>query len=171
MNPPQETFFTDFSDQAHVWIIPLQGTAENLHALLVQLRTLLMQWTSHGRPIQNEAILVFDRFLIVTGEIAGAAISGCGIDTLTHAVEKTAQRHHCRVLSSLLVYYRRLDGTVEAAARSDFQNMIMQGQVLQETGIFDPGIHTLGALRAGKFERPLSDSVYAQIFQIPSTAA
>ncbi len=170
MHLPRETILPDRSDQARLWAIPLEGTHTDLQNLLTQVQLFLEEWTSHGHTIQSSAALHSNRFLLIAGEIAGGTISGCGIDSLMNAVEEISENHHCRVLSSMFIYYRAEHGRVDFASRSQFRKMMAQDLISPETSIFNPGIHTLSTLRAGEFELPLCNSVYARIFRIPATA-
>lgn len=170
MKQHPDTLLPALSDQARLWVIPLQGTPEAMLNLYTQTQRFLEGWTSHGRAIQSSVTLNSNRFLLIGGEIAGCTISGCGIDTLMNALEELSEHHQCCILPSMSVYYRSEDGTVEYSSRSQFQEMITQGLVSAETSVFNLGIYTLDALRAGKFELPLSDSIYARIFQVPVPA-
>ena len=170
MHPSCETILPDRSDQARLWVIPLEGTHTDLQNLFAQVQLFLEKWTSHGRTIQSSAALYSDRFLLIAGEIAGGTISGCGIDALMNAVEEISKNHHCRILSSMFIYYRAEHGGIDFASRSQFRKMMAQDLVSPETNVFNPGIHTLNVLRAGEFELPLYNSVYARIFRIPATA-
>ena len=169
MSEPREMIFPSLSNEAHLWIIALDGKHTDIRDLLTQTQLFLEQWTSHGRPIRSEAMLKSNRFLLVAGEIPGSTISGCGVDALMHAVEEISAKKNCRILSPMLVFYRTEHGTVDYVSRNQAREMIHQGLISLETIVFNPGIYTLCALRTGEFEMPLSDSVYARIFRIPTT--
>ena len=171
MNLAQEGIWTDFSDQAPIWIIPLEGTSKDLDNVMARIHLFLPKWTSHGRAIQSKAAFIDNRFLVITGEIAGGGtISGCAIDNLIHTVEKITHDENCHMISPFLIHYRNINGGVECVQRSDFENMISQGKILPETKVFNSGIQTLKELRSGKFEQPLADSVYAEMFKVQRTA-
>ncbi len=169
MSLSREVIFPDLSDDAHLWVIALDGKQADLRKLLLQTQLFLEQWTSHGRPIQGAAMIKSDRFLLVAGEIPGGTISGCGIDALMHAVEEISANKDCPILSSMLIFYRTEHGAIHFASRSQFREQIRQGLITPATHVFNLGTCTLGALRTGEFERPLCDSVYARLFRIPAT--
>ncbi|MCY4159338.1 MAG: hypothetical protein OXE92_03330 [Bacteroidetes bacterium] len=168
MNEPHETIFPDLPDEARLWIVALDGAREDLWDLLSETQLFLEQWTSHGRSIQSEIALKSNRFLLIAGIIPGGTISGCGIDALMRAIDEIAVNRNCSVLSSMLIYYRMADGTVDFAPRSQFRNLVNQGLISPETPVFNPGIYTLNELRMGNFELPLVNSVYARVFQLPA---
>ncbi len=170
MLPVLESILIDRSNEARLWVIPLEGTHENMQTLLSDVQIFLEEWTSHGRSIQSSAALYSNRFLLIAGEIPGGTISGCGIDNLINSVEKISENHHCRILPAMFIYYRTEHGEIAFASRSHFRTMVANKEVSAETNVFNPGIYTLNALRAGEFERPLSSSIYARIIRIPTTA-
>ncbi len=171
MDQSYASLFSGLSDGARLWIFGLQGAPADLQKLLIQTQLFLKQWTSHGRSIQGQAVLMLDRFLFISGEIANGTISGCGIDTLMHALEDASINLDCPLLSPMLVYYRTENGTIESASRSQFRKIVHQGLIRPDTKVFNLGIHTLHALRTGEFEVSFSESVFARIFQSPATTS
>ena len=85
-------------DEARVWLFASNRalSADEQTAALAQTRSFLREWTSHGRPVSGEVGLHHERVLVVGAHLAeselNAGVSGCGIDSLTHAVETTAAR-------------------------------------------------------------------------------
>ncbi len=171
MDQSYSSLFPNLSDGARLWIFVLKGAPADLKKLLTHTRSFLTEWTSHGRSIQSQAVLVADQFLFVCGEIANGTISGCGIDALMNALEESSVALNCHQLSPMLMYFRSKNGTVASASRSQFREMLNQGLIHPDTKIFNLGIHTLHALRTGEFERPFSESVFAKIFRSPTTTS
>ena len=166
-----QSIFPSLSDHAQLWVVPLEGTPVAFARLLHQIRLTLESWTSHGRAVQSSTTVLFNRFLLIAGEIPGSTVSGCGIDSLMHSVEEASTHSNCRMLSPMLMYYLREKESVAIAPRGQFRRMIAEGKISSTTRVFNPGVHTLRELRTNKFELPLSESVYAQIFQIPVATA
>jgi len=166
MRSSSQPFFPDLSQEAQIWITSVDGPAEDLNKILNQIQVYLPKWTSHGRSVLSSAMVHTNRFLIVAGEIPDSNVSGCGIDSLIHEIESIVQSHQSKILSPMLIYYRTLSGEVEFVTRNQFRDMLSQEVTSQKTQVFNPGIHTLAQLRGGEFERPLSESVYAQMFRV-----
>ena len=87
-----------------------------------------------------------------------------------HAIKEASTIENCRLLSSMLIYYRSESGEVNYVSRGNFRNMVSEGLISSTTRVFNPGIYTLGALRAKEFELPLADSVYGRMYRTPVTA-
>lgn len=170
MSPASDHILHHLSDEAHLWVIALDGDETGLQGLLARTQQFIEQWVSHSRPVQGAAVLEANRFLLVVGEVAGGAISGCGIDALMRAIKEASTIENCRLLSSMLIYYRSESDQVNYVSRGNFRKMVSEGLISSTTKVFNPGIYTLGALRTGEFELPLADSVYSRIYCTPETA-
>lgn len=170
MSSESDYILHHLSNEARLWVIALDGDETGLQGLLTRTRQFIEQWVSHSRPVQGAAVLEANRFLLVAGEVAGGAISGCGIDALMHAIKEASTTEHCRLLSSMLIYYRSESGQVDYVSRGNFRKMVSEGLISSTTKVFNPGIYTLGALRAKEFELPLADSVYSRMYRTPVTA-
>jgi hypothetical protein len=96
-------------------------------------------------------------------------VSGCGIDSLVHAVDEAAAHLGISWASALSVFYRDADGHVQTASRADFRAQVQAGTITARTPVFDPSLTTLGAARS-RFEQPAGDSWHARIFRIPAPA-
>ncbi|MXY07156.1 MAG: hypothetical protein F4183_01240 [Rhodothermaceae bacterium] len=170
MSPASDHILHRLSDEASLWVIPLDGDESGLQGLLTRIQQFIEQWVSHGRTVQGAAVLEANRFLLVAGEVSGGTISGCGIDALMHAIKEASTVEHCRLLSSMLIYYRSESGQVNFVSRGNFRKMVSEGLINSTTKVFNPGIYTVGALRAKEFELPLADSVYSRMYRTPVAA-
>lgn len=162
--------FSTFPDEAPLWIYaaPRTLTDDEQRTVLATLEGFLDVWASHGRPVRGEALFLHDRFLAVAGEVVGGDLSGCGIDASVHAVETAIRAVGLHWLSSLDVLYRAADGSVQALSRPAFRAMVNAGDITTETPVFDLSLQTVGALRAGRFERVAGATWHAGVFHIPA---
>lgn len=162
--------FSALPDDARVWIhaaaAPLSDATQA--NLLDRLSAFMEGWTSHQRAVTGSATVLHDRFLVVAAATSDGDLSGCGIDDLAHAVDDAAAALGIEWVPSLHVLYRDDAGTVVAASRRVFQQEAEAGAVTPDTPVFDPGLTTLGALRAGQFERPARESWHAQLLSAPT---
>lgn len=163
--------FPDLSDDARLWIYAADRNLTPVEAEAVQraLDGFCANWTSHGRPVRSAATVLYDRFLVIAGEIPGGDVSGCGIDSSTRVIAEVSQQLGFSWLPALYVFYRHADG-VEGVPRPIFRQRVRDGAVTAATPVFDLGLQTLGALRRGAFEQPAGASWHARVFQIPAVA-
>ncbi len=156
--------FPRFADSARVWIFALDHAPDDPGIVLKPVRAFLGTWTSHGIRVAADATLLWNRFLVVAGSRTdGKAISGCGIDALMQAVTQAAASEDMRLLSPLAVHYRDDAGSVVSTTRKGLRSLVRTGVIGDGTPVFDLSVTTLGAVRAGHFERPFRDSWHAGI--------
>jgi hypothetical protein len=137
--------------EARVWIFTADQTldASGEARVLDAIGKFLPDWTSHGRPVPAEAALLHGRFLIVGAHLGeedlNAGLSGCGIDAMTHAVERVAIDFEW--LDGLHLAYRDADDAIQTASRAEFR-------ALNEHGIERPLGETWAARAFGLTEAP-----------------
>lgn len=168
---PDAPLFPEMPTNARCWIYAADSrldaaTQEALHA---RLTSFLEGWTSHQRAVHGAVTIRDDRFLMVAAYVEGGDVSGCGIDSLVHAVDEAAAPLGISWARALSVFYRDADGRVQAASRGDFRAQVQEGTVTARTPVFDPSLTTLGAVRS-RFEQPAGDSWHARLFRIPTPA-
>lgn len=167
------TLFPDMPDDARLWIHitnrPL--TDEEQRALTNRIRQFAEGWTSHNRPVRGAVEMVDDRVLLIAATIdEGPAISGCGIDAVTHAVEEAAQALKFDWASPLDVFYRDDDGRLQQCSRSEFRTRIENEGLTTETIVLDPSVMNVGELREGAVEQPARSAWHARVFDLPEPA-
>jgi len=164
--------FPELPDIARLWIYtaadPLSEAEQS--EVLKRLEGFMDGWTSHNRPVQAQATIRDDRFVILAATVADGDVSGCGIDASVNAVDEVAGDLGLAWTSPLDVLYRDADGNVRSVSRADFRRLVSEDRVDASTRVFDPSITTLGALRDGDFEQPAGAAWHARVFQIPTAA-
>lgn len=157
-------------DSARLWVFVTARllTGAEQRAVRAVLDAFTSTWTSHSRPVEAAADVAEGRFLLVAAQLPGGDVSGCGIDKLVHAVEQALAVHGTALASGLDVPYRTADGSVEVASRAELKARVLAGALDADTPVFDASTDMLGALRSGRFERPLGVTWVARY--LPTTA-
>ena len=164
-------------DDARLWLFAADRalTADEQTVLLDQMQAFIAGWTSHGRPVPAEATLLHERLLAIGAQLAqgevNAGVSGCGIDSLQHALDAAAAQVGFAWLSGLDVLFRNDRGMIQALPRPAFRVLAKDGRVTAETRVFDLTLDTVGALRATGVERTAGDSWHARVFRIAAPTA
>jgi hypothetical protein len=168
---PDTPLFPHLPADARCWIYvadaPLDEATQE--ALLQHLSAFFKTWSSHQQPVEGAATIRDDRFLIVAATLEDGTISGCGIDSLTHAIDDAASDLGAEWAPALNVCYRDADGNVRSVSRNTFRTRVKEETVTAQTSVFDPSLNTLDAVRKG-FEQPAGDTWHARIFRIPTLA-
>ena len=134
----------------------------------------LAGWKSHGRPVPGDVGILFDRVLVIGAHLSedelNAGISGCGIDSLTHAVEDTAAKLGFDWTGALDVLYYDVDNTLQTVSRSEFRRLAQEGAVTPESRVLDHPTTFVGALRTDGIRRRVTDSWHVSLLQLTQTA-
>lgn len=164
--------FSEFPDDARLWIYGADRdlSSDEQSTLLQTLKDFFTGWRSHGQPVEGEATIIDDRFLLVAASVREESISGCGIDSSTQVIDDLAADLQIDWVPALTVFYRDASGQIKGVSRPAFRKRVQEGVVSRETSVIDLSIETVGDLREEGFERPAGDSWHALVFRIPETA-
>jgi hypothetical protein len=160
--------FRDLSDDARLWIYAFESplTGEQKRIVDDRLRTFMDEWRSHNVDVDGAYTILEDRFVILSGA-SHEGISGCSIDSSVNNFKYFRDYHGLDALTRDLIHYRDGDGRIRTVNRDAFQTEVDAGRCGSDTTVFDITLQTLGDLRAGRFEMPLSKSWHARIFLSP----
>lgn len=164
------------SDNAHVWLFAANRALsdDEQTAALAQTRSFLDGWTSHGRPVPGEAELLHQRVLVVGGHLSedelNAGVSGCGIDSLTRAVEGAAAKLGFDWAGVLDVLYYDVHGTLRIVSRSEFRRLAGAGAVTSESLVLDLTTTSAGELRTNGAKRRAADTWHAGLIRLAQPA-
>ncbi len=162
------SLFPALPDAAHVWVYPTSDppSATAQEHLLTQIRTFMRGWRSHGRATSGDINILFDRFIVAAGSLlSGGPLSGCSIDSMTHAIEDAAHGVGISLVTPMAVFYRAGEGGIQSVSRGYFRRMVHANEVHADTPVFDLGVTSVGALRGGAFELPFRESWHARVFR------
>ncbi|MDP4199535.1 MAG: hypothetical protein Q8922_03180 [Bacteroidota bacterium] len=156
------TTIQSLPDSSRIWIFPADRklTASESSELLALIDAYLANWKAHEVPVQAARDLRYDQFLVIAADPQVTAPSGCSIDDLTRAIKALSAKFGVDFFSALKVFYKEGD-EVRVASRSGFKSTANP-----DTIVFDNSITTLGALRAGKWELPASESWHKALLNL-----
>ena len=160
-----KNLFDGFPDDARLWVyaFPRPLTAGEHERVTRELSAFVPTWNSHGAPVHGAFAIVEDRFLLVTGYV-DAGIGGCSTDSMVR-VMKQLRESGIDGFDRTLVFFRDAAGQVRAVKRDEFQAIVRDGQVDDDTVVFDPTIQFIGDLRRGAFETAFGRSWHAAAFR------
>jgi hypothetical protein len=158
--------FPKIPDPARLWVFGASKpiTGDEARKLVGIVGDFLDGWLAHGRRVVGAYEWRHDRFLLIAADEAATGVSGCSIDSLFRTLKGAERELGASLLDSGLVWYRGPDGAIVAVTRGDFRKRVSAGQVAADTLVFDNTLTTVGALRAGEWERPFQGSWHARAF-------
>ena len=171
IHPAFPMLLPDLPDHARLWIFTADRTlsASEQARLCGTVERFVATWASHGRPVPGGALLLEDRFVVVAAHPEGG-VSGCGIDSLVHAVEAAGDDVGVAWVDGLQVVYRDADGEVRVLPRPAFRRLAREGTVTAATSVFDTTLATLGDLRSAGLERPAGSAWHGRAFRLAELA-
>lgn len=158
--------FDTLPDSARLWLFHAEGPVPA--QTLAQVRAFLPTWASHGRPVTAAADRVADSVLAVAAVISpeefNAGVSGCGIDSMTHAVDTAFEATGLTLASPLTVTFGTASGEWKTVPRGAFRKLVKSGEADSETPVLDLTAATLGELRARGLVRPAAEAWHGRAF-------
>lgn len=154
----------EISKNSKVWIYqsnrPLSLSEE--HAIKEKLGVFISQWEAHGNKLAAEAIVRYNRFIIlmVDEDLAGA--TGCSIDKSVNLMKHIEQEFNIYLFDRFNIAYRDASGIV-SCNRQEFEQLIIDGKVSKDTIVFNNLVQTVAELETG-WEVPFKDSWHERVF-------
>jgi hypothetical protein len=159
--------FHDLPDTARLWIFAADRTLEPGERRLAEESVLrgLAAWNAHGSPVTWGYETRYDRFLLVAADETHTTLSGCSIDHAVHQIQAVERRLGLSFLDRSRIVFRDGD-TLRTESRPAFRDRVQAGTVTGDTIVFNNTVATVGDLRQGRWEVPLSRSWHAQAFPV-----
>lgn len=158
--------FSQLPDHARLWVFasarPL--APDETTRLLEAVDAFLASWHAHQVPLTCARDWRHDQFLLVGADEQAAGVSGCSIDALVRTMKALGQDLGVSLLDHGAVHFRGEGLEVRRLSRDAFGAAADAGQVSPETLVFDNTVTSVGALRAGEWERPASASWHQRAF-------
>jgi hypothetical protein len=153
-----------FSEHSRVWIYQSDKelTDKQASELLEILNEFTAEWTAHNHQLKAKAEIRYNRFIILVVDESQAGASGCSIDKSVNFLKRIEQEFCINLFDRFNFAYR--DGErVLSAPRHQFEELLKEGKIGNNTIVFNNLIHNLGDL-ATKWEVPFKDSWHPQLF-------
>jgi hypothetical protein len=164
--------FSTLPDVARVWVFgssaPLSASAEE--TLLHAVDDYLAGWRAHGEPLTVGRDWREHRFLTIAVDPTASDASGCSLDALYRLLRDLERELGISLLDGGRVYYRDVDGGVQATDRAGFSVMaggVPGGELVitEQTPVFNLTVPTLGEWRS-RFETVAGDSWHAALLPV-----
>ncbi len=154
-----------FSENSRVWIYQADRklTDAETQQLQQQLNSFTQSWTAHNNALKAGAEIRYNRFIVLVVDESQAGASGCSIDKSVNFMKQVEQHYNINLFDRFNLAYRDAD-EVLSAPRAQFEELIKQGTINQDTIVFNNLVQTLAELDA-KWEVPFKNSWHPQLFR------
>ncbi|WCT13234.1 ABC transporter ATPase [Mucilaginibacter jinjuensis] len=154
-----------FSENSRVWIYQADRKLSEAETqqLQQQLNSFTQSWTAHNNALKAGAEIRYNRFIVLVVDESQAGASGCSIDKSVNFMKQVEQHYNINLFDRFNLAYR--DGAdVLSAPRAQFEDLIKQGSINQDTVVFNNLVQTLAELDT-KWEVPFKNSWHPQLFR------
>jgi hypothetical protein len=154
-----------FSENSRVWIYQADRKLSDAETLQLQqqLNSFTQSWTAHNNALKAGAEIRYNRFIVLLVDESQAGASGCSIDKSVNFMKQVEQHYNINLFDRFNLAYRD-GGEVLSAPRAQFEDLIKQGTINQDTIVFNNLVQTLAELDI-KWEVPFKNSWHPQLFR------
>jgi len=156
----------ELPDSANLWAYAFNRelTDTEIDKVAQMLDTFVSGWASHEVPVDGSYKIVDGRFVVLAGHCSDG-VSGCSTDSSIRTIKAIETEIGVNAFDRMLVFFRDGSGSVVAVRRPDFQELVLEGHVADDTVVFDTTITSVADLRAGRFETTYAESWHARAFR------
>ncbi len=158
------TPFAALPDDARLWLMALDA-ASTREALAPHVEGFLQRWRHKGTQYQAAWSLLEGRILAIAEPTLAAAPSGCAIDGMLRQMAQAAKALGMGLVDAQAVLVRQAGG-LKALDRAELPDWLAEGRLDGGSPVLDLALLTLGELRAGRLERPLSQTWIGRKYKI-----
>lgn len=157
---------SNLSKGSKVWVYQSdrQFTSEETKVLQKKLDQFVLEWVSHQNKLLADYQIFYNRFIILIVDEKQAGASGCSIDSSVHFIQSLEKSLNLSLFNRLLVHYFDNEELISVSL-SEFQALIENGKVNQETKVIDTLIQNLDELE-NDFVKPAQSTWLKRYFKV-----
>jgi hypothetical protein len=157
--------FENLPGHSRIWIYGFeqQLNVEQHDLVKARLERFKDEWMYHGSAVTGDYDIIENRFVIIATD---ETISGCSIDSSVAVFKELKQNYGLDALNQNLIFYRDRENIV-ATDRTEFQKLVNNGKVDENTHVFNLMINQLVAHKNGFFETEFNNSWHGKVFKLP----
>jgi len=156
----------NISENSRIWIYQsdraFSPTEEQ--AVRQQLNEFTGQWKAHGQELLTEGTVLYGRFIVIAVDEQQAEASGCSIDSSTRLIKNLEKELGVDLFNRFNMAYRSGDEVI-SCSREEFEQLISEGKITEDTIVFNNLIQTAGELKTS-WEIPFKESWHARVFTL-----
>lgn len=159
--------FSKLPDSARVWVFAAERSFDDAETNLISaiMNNFMQEWTAHKRELTTAWEMRYQQFLFVAVDERMMGASGCSIDSLVRNLSELGKKLNTDLTGAhSKVFYRGRDTQIRCVERIEFRRLAQNGQVDEDTIVFNNTVQTLGEVRLGKWELPMKRSWHFEVF-------
>ena len=155
--------FENFKESDKVWIYTsnVEFTEEQINVIDGYATNFLHGWESHGASVKGTIKILYKRFIAIAADDCDGSMCGRAQDAQVNLIKQLEQELKISLLDRMLLAYRDENKLIRVVSMSDFQKLVQDKAISQETVVFNNMITLVGEF--DKWEVPASGSWHAQL--------
>ncbi len=143
---------------SRVWVYPSTRAFNQAEAAAVseRIQQFVKNWTAHKLQVAGDGALLYNRFVVLMADTSEVEVSGCSIDSSVHFIRSLAADFQTDFFDRWNMTYEQ-DGEVLSCSREQFERLVEEGVITDETPVFNNLIQTKAELE-NKWRIPFKNS-------------
>lgn len=126
------------SDNSKVWIYTAERnfTESESQFIVQKSNDFIAQWESHGSAVKGHIEIRYNRFIFIYADDQGDTLCGRATDTSVRFIKDLESSLSISLMDRTLIAYKEIE-TVQTVSFLEFQSMIAEGNITEESIIFN----------------------------------
>lgn len=127
------------SPNSRVWIYQSSRLLSNEEVTTItnRARLFINEWTSHGSLMDAVVEVLYNSFVVICVDESTVQASGCGIDKSIRFIQEMEKELGISLLERTNVAYRDKDMKIKICSINDFEKLVHDGLVNENTIVFN----------------------------------
>jgi hypothetical protein len=154
------------SENSRIWIYQSDSILkqEEEAEILQILEQFTSNWQAHGHDLAALGEVLYHKFIVLSVDEQVAGATGCSIDKSVVLMKDIEQKFKINLFDRFQVAFK-LNDELKSCGREEFEEMIKNKQVNENTIVFNNLIQTRKELKTS-WEIPFKNSWHARVFSI-----
>lgn len=137
------------SSLSRVWVYQSSRlfTQAEADTIAEMIKGFVKQWTAHKMEVTGDGSLVHNRFIVLAADETHVGVSGCSVDSSVNFIRSIGNQFNVNFFDRWQVAYIK-DGEVMACNHQQFEELLQQGVVNEDTIVFNNLVQTKAELDA-----------------------
>jgi len=137
----------ELNPEARVWIYQANRELKSseVDIMTSELNTFIRDWAAHGKNLQADFRIFFNRFICLFVDESAHGASGCSIDSSVHFIQNLERKYGIELMQRTDVAYLKSD-EIRTAAMNDLSELAAKGQINSSTLVFNNLVKTKGEM-------------------------
>lgn len=150
---------------ARVWIYQANRflDTEEVDQIQDKIDQFIAGWNAHGTSLSAKGSVSDNLFILLEVDEEEAAATGCSIDKSVYFVKSIGEEFGVDFFDRYQVAYVDENGNLKNADRTNFEELVKNGVVTEDTYVFDNTVTDSDSLSA-KWKVPFKESWHSRVF-------